>query len=245
MTQRQRDQIVSYVIGQQMRDYEHSYQTLQTIIASITGLPDDSVADEMTAPSEPRRHTECAGRSRDKKKRKRRRENIFIQKQVKDHCAMHALNNVVGGNIFSQNEFEMVSGGTKGLWTTFNIQDVVNNKKTDMHTYYTAGNKPTFLKEELNEMLKLHNELEHVEFCGFVKNVDAWHFIALRYIEGSFYRLNSIGKIVQSISIRQMLRELSNGQVDKNGSTPIWKIHRNAGDLQKLHQTLNHFARLQ
>ena len=176
-----------------------------------------------------------------REQRKSAGEDLFVQKQEGAKCAMHALNNVIGEALFTEDEFKKVSGGQEGWWSNFDIVDVGNEKKTDTHIFFVPGGLAKFTEIEFRKMLELHEIEQHAQFCGFVRNVDN-HFNALRLIDGVFKCIESIGSKIRTVSDRQMLLEIQKGEATRNGLMPVWKISRNVPkkEVEQLRRRLNH-----
>lgn len=177
-----------------------------------------------------------------REQRKSAGKKLFVQKQDGAKCAMHALNNVVGEALFTEEDFQNVSGGQKGWWSNFDIVDVGNEKKTDTHIFFVPGGLAKFTEIEFRKMLELHEIEQHAQFCGFVRNVDNYHFNALRLVDGVFKCIESIGSKIRTVTDRQMLVAIQKGTATKNGLMPVWKISRNVPkkELDQVRRRLNH-----
>ena len=85
----------------------------------------------------------------------RRNPHVPRQQKETNTCAMHALNNVIGDDLFTVEDFAKVSGHSKGWWSTWHIIEVCNSmagKRGDWE-YYTPGDNPTFSEEKFESLL--------------------------------------------------------------------------------------------
>ena len=74
---------------------------------------------------------------------------------------MHALNNVVGEKLFTEEDFKEVSEGENGWWSNFNIMDVATSRQTRI--FYVPGGRTKFTEHEFRKMLAMHYDLQHAE----------------------------------------------------------------------------------
>ena len=72
-----------------------------------------------------------------------------------------------------------------------------------------------------------------------MKNIENFHFNALRLVEGTFKSIESIGSEVKTD--KQMMKEIQKGEATKNGLMPVWKVSRPyERQLKKLKRKINH-----
>ena len=116
------------------------------------------------------------------------RASPYRERQTRDWCCMHALNNAVGSAAFTPGELEAVSGAP-GSWGDREIEGVLRD-----HAEYQGV---SFARADPRRRSLFDLFLTFDSFLGYVVKCDSAHWVALRRDpapSSSFEKVDSVGR---------------------------------------------------